>query len=57
MAKTILHNDRLFSWAFEYQGVDVYTRGGPMAFLAVVGGETVVTNDSWYLYDRIDSAA
>lgn len=57
MAKTILHNDRLYTWSFDYKGVDVYARSGPMSWLAVVGDQTIVTNDSWYLYDRIDATA
>lgn len=53
--KTITYNDRVFSWAFDYRGVGIYTRAAPMTWLAVVGGETIVANEAWYLYDRIDS--
>jgi hypothetical protein len=56
MTKTILHNDRLYSFSFEYRGADVYTRTAPMSWLAVVADQIVVTNDSSYLYERIDSA-
>lgn len=57
MPKTMIHNDRVYTQAFEYMGVDIYTRGAPMTWLAVVGDETLVTNEAWHLYDRIGSAA
>lgn len=57
MSETLIHNDRVYSHAFEYLGTDVYTRAAPMTWLAVVNGETVVTNEAGYLYDHIESAS